>query len=145
MAVANARAIGERIAELRRRRQWSQRDLARQIGAISHNTIALLERGHVDDPRISTLQRLADALSVDVGEILGLRSITTAREARAWRIGLLLDRFLIEDAEQVLERFADLSADQQAAVVRVIELMHVQARYERGRSREPDTARSASA
>lgn len=49
---------------LRRRRNLSQRALARASG-VSRNTLSLLERGHTS-PTVSTLQKLAVALDVDI-------------------------------------------------------------------------------
>lgn len=56
-----------RVEELRRRRKWSQRELARRAG-VRHVTIVALERGA--SPRLDTLAKLADAFGVKVTQLL---------------------------------------------------------------------------
>ncbi len=56
-----------RVEELRLRRKWSQRELARRAG-VRHATIVALERGA--SPRLDTLAKLADAFGVKVTQLL---------------------------------------------------------------------------
>ncbi len=55
-------SLGTKLRDLRKERNLSQRDLASQAG-ISANAISLIERDEIS-PSVSTLQRLASALSV---------------------------------------------------------------------------------
>lgn len=57
-----------RLAEIRKRRLLTQRELAERAG-MTEATINRIERG-VHEPRISTVRRLAAALDVDPEELL---------------------------------------------------------------------------
>jgi transcriptional regulator with XRE-family HTH domain len=63
--------IGEKIREYRRRKDFTQAELAEQVG-INKQNISRYESGK-SEPRKSTLQKLADALEVSTDELLGLR------------------------------------------------------------------------
>jgi len=58
-----------RVKQLRAKREMSQYDLAR-VSGVSREYIARLETGH-HDPSLSTLEKLAKALKVKVGELIG--------------------------------------------------------------------------
>jgi transcriptional regulator with XRE-family HTH domain len=60
--------LSMRLKRLRVGRQMSQEDLAKRAG-LSREYIGRLETGH-HDPSLSTLQKLAKALKVKVGELL---------------------------------------------------------------------------
>jgi len=60
-------ALRLRVKELRTKRKWSQRELARRAG-LQHVTIVHLERGA--SPRLDTLVKLADAFGVKVTALL---------------------------------------------------------------------------
>ena len=54
------------VKEIRRRKGWSQKDLAEESG-VGQDTISGIESGR-HEPRPSTLRKLADALDVEVAE-----------------------------------------------------------------------------
>jgi transcriptional regulator with XRE-family HTH domain len=60
---------GELIRLLRRRKGWTQRELAQRAG-VTQTTIVRLERGDTE-PVISTIRKVAEALGVPPAEILG--------------------------------------------------------------------------
>jgi transcriptional regulator with XRE-family HTH domain len=60
--------IGERIRVRRERKEWLQRELAASAG-LPVRTIGRIERGQVD-VRLSTLSKIAQALSVSLRELL---------------------------------------------------------------------------
>jgi transcriptional regulator with XRE-family HTH domain len=60
---------GERVRLLRRRKGWTHRELADRAG-VTQTTIVRLERG-TSDLNISTIRKVAEALGVSPGEILG--------------------------------------------------------------------------
>jgi transcriptional regulator with XRE-family HTH domain len=60
--------VGNRIRELRERKGWYQKDLAR-VARLPIRTIGRIERGQVD-PRLSTLERLAKALGTKPKDLL---------------------------------------------------------------------------
>jgi transcriptional regulator with XRE-family HTH domain len=57
---------GERVRALRVKRNWNQTELAEQAGGMSALTVSAVERG--GNTTTDTLQRIADALGVDIGE-----------------------------------------------------------------------------
>lgn len=61
--------LGPRLRALRRERGWSQGHLARQAG-LSRNFVAQIERGQ-STPTVATLARLAAALAVPIGDLIG--------------------------------------------------------------------------
>jgi len=61
--------VGQRIAELRSQRDWSQEELAEQLGRTLRH-IAALELGEYN-VTLGTLLRVAEVLQVDVGELFG--------------------------------------------------------------------------
>jgi transcriptional regulator with XRE-family HTH domain len=61
--------IGNRIAELRRRKKWSQGELAKAVGA-SRDIIGKYERGE-NSPSLEMALRLAKAFDVPVDFLLG--------------------------------------------------------------------------
>jgi len=64
------RAVGQRLAELRRQRGFTQEALAEQVGIQPHG-LSRIEQGH-RSPSLSTLAHLAEALDVTVGELLAV-------------------------------------------------------------------------
>jgi transcriptional regulator with XRE-family HTH domain len=66
----NAQRLGERILVYRRRKDWTQRDLATHSG-VSHITVARLERGQIPYVSVDVVARLADALEVSLDQITG--------------------------------------------------------------------------
>lgn len=60
--------LGERVAELRRRRGMSQRDLAAEVGR-SESWVSQVERDVLPVDRASVLQALADGLGVSVRDL----------------------------------------------------------------------------
>lgn len=58
------------LVKLRKQKGWSQEKLAVESG-ISYNTIIKIERGGIENPKIETVIKLADALSVSVDELIG--------------------------------------------------------------------------
>jgi len=61
--------IGERITQLRKARNWSQDDLAKEIGA-SRIMIGKYERND-NSPSVEVIVKLAKALDVSVDYLLG--------------------------------------------------------------------------
>ncbi len=62
--------IGERIRTARKRAGLSQEAVARRAD-MSVKGMGDIERGDIPDPHISSLRKIADALGVPVGELLG--------------------------------------------------------------------------
>lgn len=62
-------SLGDRIREIREDQGLKQSDLAGRVGT-SQSTISQLEKGK-QNPSYRTLQKIADALDVSVGYLLG--------------------------------------------------------------------------
>ena len=62
--------IGKKIEKLRKRRGWSQRELARRVG-ISGTHIQAIECGRIRSPRFITLEAIADALGCSRATFFG--------------------------------------------------------------------------
>jgi len=60
---------GTRIKEFREARGWSQSELKRRSG-VGQDAISRLESGHVQNPRIENVQKIADALEVSLDDLL---------------------------------------------------------------------------
>jgi transcriptional regulator with XRE-family HTH domain len=67
--MAPAKRVAMRIRELRERHKWTQEQLAEKAG-ISRGFLARLETAR-HDPKLSTLEKIAKALDVDVAKLLG--------------------------------------------------------------------------
>jgi len=63
-------AIGDRVRELRKQQGLTQEDLARAANLTS-KAVGELDRGEIHDPHVSTLIRVAEALSVTVSDLIG--------------------------------------------------------------------------
>ena len=74
------RPIGEQLRARRAARGLSQRALAEKAG-VGAVLVARLELGQTD-PRLSTLRKLAEALNVTVGELVGGTPGKAKRPAR---------------------------------------------------------------
>lgn len=64
-------SLGERIHLLRRRLDWTQRELAK-AAAINLNNLARIERSEIRDPGGQVVARLAKALGTTTDYLLGL-------------------------------------------------------------------------
>lgn len=74
--------IGNRIKQLRLERELSQDELARRSGYGSRSTINKIELGINDVPQ-SKIKAIAEALGVDVGEILSWDKFDSTYDTKA--------------------------------------------------------------
>ena len=61
--------LKEKLKEERRRAALTQGELAERAG-VGINTIVRIETGEISEPRVSTLRKLANALSVEARDLL---------------------------------------------------------------------------
>lgn len=73
-------AIGRRVRQLREDRGWSQVQLAYRAKTVP-NVISRLETGAVQEPELATLRSLAEALEVEVADLLNGSEPTAAEVA----------------------------------------------------------------
>lgn len=64
------RALATNLVRLRKEHGWSQEDLAHASDVQPFTAISKLERG-IRNPTVTTVERLARALDVTIGELLG--------------------------------------------------------------------------
>jgi transcriptional regulator with XRE-family HTH domain len=57
------------LVKIRKKKKLTQRQLAEKSG-VSYNTIIKMERGGIKNPKIETVSKLADALSVSIDELV---------------------------------------------------------------------------
>ncbi len=72
--------IGSRIKTARKVARISQEELARRAG-MSLKGVGDIERGDIEDPHYSSLSKIADALGMSVGELLGEPALAGKVEA----------------------------------------------------------------
>ena len=105
--------IGQRIREIRKSRNLTQRELAEQVG-LNFTYLSRIENDRLDadqTPRQETLQKIADALEADADELLLLakripdvyRNRILARPGMFRRILTLSD----DDLERLLAEVED--------------------------------------
>lgn len=58
------------LVKLRKQKGWTQEKLAVESG-ISYNTIIKIERGGIENPKIETVIKLADALGISIDKLVG--------------------------------------------------------------------------
>lgn len=58
------------LAKLRREKGWSQEKLAQEAG-VSYNTLIKIERNGIENPKIETVIKLADALKISIDQLVG--------------------------------------------------------------------------
>lgn len=63
--------FGQRLRDLRRERNLSQRELASQVG-IDFTYLSKIEVGRMDPPSEQVIRRIAEALSADADELINL-------------------------------------------------------------------------
>jgi transcriptional regulator with XRE-family HTH domain len=62
------------LAKIRKQKDWSQEKLAQEAG-ISYNTLIKIERNGIENPKIETVIKLADALKVSIDELVNRRGV----------------------------------------------------------------------
>ena len=62
--------IGEKVSGRRRKKNWTQEDLAREAG-VPQSVISRIERGERKNPSIDVVRRLAEALGVTIDYLAG--------------------------------------------------------------------------
>lgn len=106
------KALGSRIAELRKEQGLSQQALADELG-IAQQTLAHYEVGRARMP-VSLLPELARFFGVGTDDLLGLRSAAAAKRGPAPKL------------QQHLQRISRLPKPKQRAVMDVLEAMLAQ-------------------
>src|SRR5262245_5325820 len=62
--------FGNKLAELRTRKRWTQRELANRSN-LSQGLIESLEEGRRTNPKLTTCRKLSHALAISMDELLG--------------------------------------------------------------------------
>jgi len=61
------------LVKIRKKKGWSQEKLAREAN-ISYNTLIKIERNGIQNPKIETVIKLADALNASLDELVGRKN-----------------------------------------------------------------------
>ena len=101
--------LGQRLRTLRRRRGFTQEDMAKRCG-LHWTYIGGLERGE-RNPTLTTLQKITDGLSVSLFELLDRRSPVQAGGSREKKEGRLM---------RLLRRKDDTALDLAAGIVKEV-------------------------
>lgn len=101
--------IGTRIKKLRQQHDWTQEELADQVG-INKRNISRYESGHVE-PRKSTLRKLAEVLGISYEDLIGTAGATAA--------GLPDDPKLL----QLVNGISSLPQEKKDALLRIIDIV----------------------
>jgi len=101
---SSSEALGHRIHLLRRRRKWSQADLAARVGA-TPSQISKYESGGYE-PRPDMLGRIADALETTADFLISGRDPKTVRDTQLKSLLSKLDG-LPEELRAVLVEFLE--------------------------------------
>lgn len=97
-------SFGDRMANLRNERGYSQRDLARETG-ISQRMIAYYEK-QAQYPPTHVLPILAEALGVSVDQLLGLatdKGDGKKKDMRLWRRFTQIEKLDTKEKRQVIQ------------------------------------------
>lgn len=68
--MSNKQNLAKNIARLRKAKGLSQEKLAR-LADVANNTLIKMESGENQNPTLETLKKVAKALEVSVGELIG--------------------------------------------------------------------------
>lgn len=71
--------VGELLRSARQKSGWSQGELAKQSG-ISQSTIWRIENGLIAEPKIGIMLKLAEALMLDIHQLISQRSLASSVE-----------------------------------------------------------------
>ena len=96
-AAAYARGVGKRVRRKREQRGMSATALARRAD-LSRQTIANIEGGSSPNPTLQVLFRVADALGVEVSELLEPSECVDAQPLAA-QLHAMLDEHTSDDGE----------------------------------------------
>lgn len=106
--------IGQRIRELRKQRNLTQRELAGKIG-MNFTYLSKIENDRLDDeqtPREDTLRTIAKALAADVDELLLLaRRVPQTIQERIFKHPQLFRKVLSLSDQQLEELLNEIDAN----------------------------------
>jgi transcriptional regulator with XRE-family HTH domain len=85
--------LAERLLELRKQKGWSQWRLAQEAG-IPQPSVSRLESGNIEDPLLSTIEKIAKAFGVSIDYLVSEEYRVKPRVAIA-----IKPRVVIEDGQ----------------------------------------------
>lgn len=96
-----AEQIAAAVRRLRKARRWTQQKLADEIG-VHRSTVHLVEKGDRDHDH-GTIQKIADALGVPIGDLTGAQGETMALSQEARDFALLYQSLDVEERATVMK------------------------------------------
>ncbi|MCG8347783.1 MAG: XRE family transcriptional regulator [Chloroflexales bacterium] len=117
-------ALSNFLREQMRRRGWEQKDLSAEA-EIPKATVSRLVNDHVQEPELTTLLKLSQALEVPLGQIMELAGFPVqaagSPEARQTRLIALSEN--LPWLTPVIEEIAALSPDERESVLTYLEAL----------------------
>jgi FMN phosphatase YigB (HAD superfamily)/DNA-binding XRE family transcriptional regulator len=108
--------LGQKLQDARKAAGLTQQDLCQRAG-LSYSTLAKIERGAIKAPSIFTIQSIAAALGVTLGQLLGeVAPSTTPEPEKPKRVSKSGVRFVYFDINGCLVRFFHAAFTELAAV-----------------------------
>lgn len=120
--------LGDRLLLTRRSADIDQRELARRSG-VSATYISKIERGHVHNVTVEVVFKLAEALDLSVGYLLGLTDIpsdepeTPLQAAEDFITFSVKDKALRRIIQELIAIVVELAPDDRELVLEIAERM----------------------
>lgn len=117
--------IGDRIKEKRLEKKMSQEELAKRTGYKDKSSISKIERG-TRQPQVEDLKKIASALKVDFGYLLGDVSIETYKIREIADESHLFDyaaKLYGEDTSHAIHLFSQLKEFDRGKIIGMMEQM----------------------
>lgn len=108
--------IGNNIKEIRKTRGWTQQDLADRMGLKDKASISRIENG-VEDMTTPRVQRVADALNVNINAIIGNPD---AVDKITYNVDLLMNEPISESERFMVLAFRQADEDTQNMIKRLL-------------------------
>ena len=113
---AHRKQIGNNIKEIRKMRGWTQQDLADRMGLKDKASISRIENG-VEDMTTPRVQRVADALNVNINAIIGNPE---AIDKIMHNVDLLMNEPISESERFMVLAFRQADEDTQKMIKRLL-------------------------
>ena len=113
---AYRKQIGSNIREIRKMRGWTQQDLADRMGLKDKASISRIENG-VEDMTTPRVQRVADALEVNINAIIGNPEAT---DKIMHNVDLLMNEPISESERFMVLAFRKADEDTQNMIKRLL-------------------------
>ena len=115
-------SLGERIRAARKEKGMTQKQLGAGIG-VSQAAIGQFENGE-SNPKVSTLQKIADALEIPIGELIDWKDLLVKCGEERWREDCAEDQ-----RKWIRERLDEINADGIGLISDYVEMIYKKTKY----------------